>query len=110
MYRRLKPKVGGHTGKISTQKQGQPVLQEVTNQWVGPYIPFLLQQMNSHINVEICSSIKCIKYVFKCITKGSDQVVFQLQCTEQEGVGQLRVIDEIAQFKNVWCVWSSEAA
>ena len=51
-----------------------------------PYNPFLLRPFNSHINGEICSSIKSIKYVVKYITKGLDLAVFHLQRMEQEGV------------------------
>ena len=59
-YRRRKPEDGGSTGKIMMCQDGKQVEQEVTNQWVVPYNPFLLRQFNCHINVEICSSINSI--------------------------------------------------
>ena len=64
-YRRRKPDDGCCTGTINMRQYGQQIEQEVTNQWVVPYNPFLLRQFNCHINVEICSSIKSIKYVHK---------------------------------------------
>ena len=112
-YRRRKPDDGGSTGTINMRQYGQQVEQEVTNQWVVSYNPLLLRQFNCHINVEMCSSIKSIKYVLKYITKGTDQAVFELQRSEQddqEQSNQPRAMDEIAQFQNARYVGSSEAA
>ena len=96
------------------RQDGKQVEQEVTNQWVVPYNPFLLRKFNCHINVEMCSSINSIKYVLKYITKGTDQAIFQLQNTEQgdnqQQSTQSKAVDEIAQFQNPRCVGSSEAA
>ncbi|XP_012698637.1 uncharacterized protein LOC101778811 [Setaria italica] len=43
------------------------------NQWVVLYNPCLLHTFNCHINVEPCSSIKSVKYLFKYIYKGHDR-------------------------------------
>ena len=106
-YRRLKPEDGGHTGELKMRQQGKRVVQVVTNQWVVPYNPFLLRQFNCHINVEICSSINSIKYITKYVTKGNDQVVFELQRANEEAGN--RQVDEVAQFQNARYVGSSEA-
>lgn len=37
------------------------------NSWVAPYNSFLLCKFNCHINVEICSDIKIVKYIYKYI-------------------------------------------
>ena len=101
-YRRLKPEDGGNTGTI---RRGQQDI-TITNQWVVPYNPLLLRMFNCHLNVEICSSIKSIKYICKYVTKGTDQAVFQLQ---QADVEQRQSVDEIAQFQNARYVGSTEA-
>ncbi|KAL4590838.1 hypothetical protein LXL04_003781 [Taraxacum kok-saghyz] len=42
------------------------------NRWVVPYNPKLLMMFNCHLNVEVCSSIKSVKYAFKYVYKGHD--------------------------------------
>ena len=44
----------------------------IDNRWVVQYNPYLLLKFNCHINVEICSSIKCVKYLYKYLFKGAD--------------------------------------
>jgi len=41
----------------------------VDNRWVVPYNPWLLLKYDCHINVEVCSSIKNIKYLHKYVYK-----------------------------------------
>jgi len=52
-----------------TYKVGQHM---VGNEWVVPYNPFLLLKYNCHINIEVCASIKSVKYLYKYIYKGHD--------------------------------------
>jgi len=42
------------------------------NSWVVPYNPFLTLKYNAHINVELCSTVKSVKYLYKYIYKGYD--------------------------------------
>ncbi|XP_064625953.1 uncharacterized protein LOC135486783 [Lineus longissimus] len=74
-YHRRSPDDGGHTATITKYHNGQPHEDTIDNRWVVPFNPWLLRQMNSHTNVEICSSIKSIKYVLKYVHKGSDPEV-----------------------------------
>jgi len=46
------------------------------NRWVVPYNLMLLMRYNCHINVEVCSSIKCCKYLYKYVYKGTDCASF----------------------------------
>nr|XP_027075846.1 uncharacterized protein LOC113699685 [Coffea arabica] len=44
------------------------------NRWVVPYNPYLLALFDCHMNVEICSTIKLVKYLYKYVFKGHDLV------------------------------------
>ncbi|XP_070196534.1 uncharacterized protein [Littorina saxatilis] len=102
-YRRRQETDGGHTGTLMRGNQKMTI----TNQWVVPYSPYLIHQFNCHINVEICSSIKSIKYVVKYVHKGTDQAVFHLQETAAEQ--QLPTVDEVSLFQNARYIGSIEA-
>ena len=38
---------------------------DLDNRWVVPYNAYLLTKFDCHINVEICSTIKAVKYLYK---------------------------------------------
>ena len=65
LYRRRSPDMGGFQGH-KRGRQNRPI----TSDWVVPYNAQLLKLLKCHINVEICSSIKSIKYVIKYTLKG----------------------------------------
>jgi len=46
--------------------------------WIIPYSPFLLATFDCHLNVEICSTIKAVKYLYKHVYKGHDCVSFSV--------------------------------
>lgn len=73
------------------------------NRWVVPY-PYLLRMFNCHINVEICSSIKAVKYLFKYIYKGHDRA--SVSVTEKLNETE---IDEIRQYRDARWVTPPEA-
>lgn len=73
------------------------------NRWVVPYNPKLLMMFNCHINVEVCSSIKSVKYVFKYVCKGHDKQVVNI---DQDGQ---QVINEIKRFQDARYVSPPEA-
>ena len=54
------------------------------NRWVIPYNPFLLTMFDSHVNVEICSTIKVVKYLYKYAYQGHDKASFRLSSTNEE--------------------------
>ncbi|XP_022041580.1 uncharacterized protein LOC110944175 [Helianthus annuus] len=74
------------------------------NRWVVPYNPTLLMMFNCHINVEICSSVKSVKYLFKYIYKGHDKQVIQIDPDANDVV-----INEIKRFQDARYVSPPEA-
>jgi hypothetical protein len=56
---------------------------KLDNSWVVPYNPYLLEKYDAHINVEICSSIKAIKYLNKYVFKGSDKAQIAVTSSEE---------------------------
>ncbi len=44
----------------------------VDNRWIVPYNLQLETKYHTHINVEICSSISTVKYLYKYVYKGPD--------------------------------------
>ena len=42
------------------------------NRYVVPYNPYLLAKFNCHINVEVCTTVKSVKYIYKYVYKGYD--------------------------------------
>ena len=95
-YRRRAPQDGSHIAKITLTVSGQREEKNIDNRWI------VLCQMNCHVNVELCMSVRSIKYVLKYVTKRCDQAVFAL---EKGGN-----VDEIQQFQQARYVGSSEAA
>jgi hypothetical protein len=49
----------------------------IDNKWVVPYNPYIRTKYNAHINIEICTSIKAIKYLYKYIYKCHDSSYFK---------------------------------
>ena len=70
---------------------------ELDNRWVVPYNPYLLLTYNAHINVEICSPLMSVKYLYKYILKGNDSATFQI-VTSDGGDNTHLNYDEISQF------------
>ncbi|XP_078436351.1 uncharacterized protein LOC144707103 [Wolffia australiana] len=50
----------------------------IDNRWVVPYNKYLCKVFNCHINVEICSSIQSVKYLYKYVYKGHDCIQAKL--------------------------------
>jgi hypothetical protein len=72
----------------------------VGNEWVVPYNPYLCKKYNAHINVEVCGTIRAIRYIHKYIYKGSDRATVELRDP----------VDEIKQYVNCRFLGSSESA
>ena len=105
-YRRRSTEQGGEVCVMKTRVRGRWTEQEIDNWWVVPYNAWSLRQLNCHVNVEMCSSVKAIKYVLKYVTKGCDQAVISLQQAEQAPSN----VNEINNFQHGRYVGGSEAA
>lgn len=76
------------------------------NRWVVPYNPYLSKKYNAHINVEVCSSVQSVKYIFKYIYKGHDAAVVRLNEATQNGTYEW---DEINTFLDTRYLSAPEA-
>lgn len=75
------------------------------NQRVVPYSPYLALKYNAHINVEVCSSLKAIKYIYKYIFKGYDCANVAISSNGE----QTLCYNEITNFINCRYVSAPEA-
>ncbi|CAH0393878.1 unnamed protein product [Bemisia tabaci] len=92
LYRRRSPEKGGYTVKIRGI--------DVDNRWVVPFSPVLSRLFEAHVNVEICNSVKSIKYICKYINKGSDLASFAIE----------NKFDEVTRYECGRYISSAEAA
>ena len=76
------------------------------NRWIVPYNPTLLMRYNYHINVEVSSSTKSCKYLYKYVYKGMDCASFTVANHDQNGEIE---INEIKQYRKTRCIMSIEA-
>ncbi|GBO27651.1 hypothetical protein AVEN_10766-1 [Araneus ventricosus] len=75
---------------------------EMDNRFVVFYNPYLLLKYNAHINVEICTSLRAVKYIYKYIYKGFDCAIMVLSA----GIVQY---NDIANYIDARYVSASEA-
>ncbi len=101
LYRRRAPEDGGRTH--NTTVKGQQFT--IDNRWIVPYNPFLSLKYKAHLNVEIVTSVECVKYIYKYICKGSDRVVIKLANGDEKDITN----DEIECFVNARYISSSQA-
>jgi len=103
-YRRRSPEQFGRVW----QRQIKSSKYSIDNRWVVPYNPYLLMKYNAHVNVEICSTISAIKYLYKYVYKGHDRIMFQFQ-NENDNKENGIVIDEIKKYVDTIYISASEA-
>ncbi|XP_028060082.1 uncharacterized protein LOC114263697 [Camellia sinensis] len=77
--------LGNDSYPIYRRREGESVPLEsnpsvlVDNSWVIPYNPWLLLKYDCHINLEICSSVTSMKYLYKYVYKGPDRVALEVR-------------------------------
>jgi hypothetical protein len=64
---------------------------------------------NCHINVEVCRSIKCAKYLYKYVFKGHNRVSVSIDQSQPNMDGQPLVINEIKKYRDGMCIIAIEA-
>ncbi|GAN11433.1 ATP-dependent helicase RRM3-like [Mucor ambiguus] len=55
----------------------------IDNRWIVPHNLYLSTKYDAHINVELCSSIKSIKYVYKYVYKGHDRASMSVEQNDE---------------------------
>ena len=81
----------------------------VDNRFVVPYNPYLLAKFNCHLNVEVCTTVKSVKYIYKYVYKGYDCASLEFRELNGELNDEIQV-DEIQNFLNGRYVGSTEAS
>ncbi len=81
----------------------------MSNKWVVPYSPFLALKYNAHINVELCSTVQSVKYLYKYIYKGHDCANVEIKLNAQSQSNMV-VYDEISKFLSGRYVSALEAS
>jgi len=83
---------------------------QLDNRWVIPHNIGLVTKYNAHINVEICSSILAIKYLYMYIYKGHDRAtIFLTQINNTQALANTEPIDEIKMYLDTRYVSASES-
>jgi hypothetical protein len=97
--------------RLATEKGGRSLVLNkcnktyiLDNRWVVPYSPYLSLRYNCHINVEVCLSPTAAKYLYKYVFKGEDRAMVRTEI-----VGDIVLIDEVADYRDMRSVGSSEA-
>src|SRR5688572_16920667 len=75
----------------------------VYNRWVVPYDTWLCKRYNAHINVESCTTVKSVKYIYIYIYKDHNALTIVF------GDDKRTNYDEVNAFLNVRYVGSVEA-
>ncbi|XP_021753739.1 uncharacterized protein LOC110719141 [Chenopodium quinoa] len=76
------------------------------NQWVISYNPYLSSYFDCHLNVEVCSTIEAVKYLYKYAYKGHDKISFSVVQFKDA----MLIHDEIQQYQLGCWVSPCEAA
>ncbi len=81
------------------------------NSHVIPYNPWLSEKYACHINVEVCTSVAAVKYLYKYVYKGVDRAEVNLiPVGGDDAPAEPRVIDEIRSFREGRYLSAAEAA
>eukprot|EP00794_Sanderia_malayensis_P011640 gene11640-biopygen9314 len=87
------------------RRRGQTTAQlrqhRLNNSWVVPHNLKLLLKFDCHMNVEVCTTVKSVKYIFKYIHKGNDMAHIEIREGHEEANARQDIVhDEIRQYMN----------
>ena len=76
----------------------------LNNSWVVPYNPYLLKRYDAHINVELCGSMKAVKYLYKYVYKGPDKAMTEVSINA-DTVNEIRQYQDCRYFSAHEACW-----
>ena len=76
---------------------------DIDNRWSVPYNPYLSKKYKAHLNLEACTSIKSVKYLFKYVYKGHDCA--NVEVTESNELNH----DEVLRYMDARYISAPEA-
>ena len=98
IYRRL--------GNVGSVEVGGCLLE---NRWVVSYNPFLLLKYNAHINVEICTIVSALKYMYKHVYKVHDEAIVEIRCVDNADNSGPKGKDEFANYLEARYISATES-
>ena len=91
---------------VIKKRRGKKIKKLITNQLIVPYNAGLLLKYDCHINVEVCSTVKSVQYLFKYVYKGNDRAMIRLRAKKEN----VRVaVDEIKNYVDSRFISAPEA-
>jgi hypothetical protein len=89
-----------HLPQRPVARQIRTGLEVLDDKWVVPYNPYLTKKYKCHINVEICSTLTSVKYLYKYVFKGQDRASARIVATNNDDQQQPPPVDEISRYKD----------
>lgn len=74
----------GQSFTLPARAGGENVMAVIDNRRVVPYSPYFSFRYKAYINVEVCGSVKAVKYIHKNIYKGGDRATAILDLKHDE--------------------------
>ena len=83
---------------------------QLDNRWVVPSNLYFLLKFNAHINVEICSTVSAVKYLYKYVYKGHDGAIIEFKAGgENVDTAEAKSVNEISQYLECRYMSATEA-
>lgn len=92
--------------------RSSPNSMPITNQWVVPHNLYLSTKYNTHLNVEVCTTVKAVKYLYKYVYKGHDRAMISMQNVSQQSPDNPSnppAVNEVQQFLDARYISAPEA-